>query len=213
MPREANTLSPAVAPALGTGEVYLGSHRGAERFFEGALDSVRILDDVLDVGQVAEAAIDGPPCSWGAQLSRNAVAAASGALNAQVPAGRVNDGHTAENRAVDLSMWLLPDNTTGWVELDLGRVSGVTSVRWLPTQSPNTQRRAGTQFEVAVSMTGSFNGEETVLANDTWDPAEDRSWRGVQVDTPLPGRFVRVWVDDWNGPGGGLNELDVRGIP
>ena len=52
-----------------------------------------------------------------------------------------------------------------------------------------------------------------MLATESWDPSDDRSWRGVQVDTPIPARFVRVWIDDWDGPGGGLNELEVWGVP
>lgn len=110
------------------------------------------------------------------------------------------------------SYWLLPDKTTGWIEIDLARDYAITKVRYLNTHNGSCRDRATKKFHIAVSASGEFSGEEVVVAEGEMPFTSSPVFQETILSNPVPGRYVRFYVDDYYEWGGGLNELEVYAL-
>lgn len=116
----------------------------------------------------------------------------------------VEDGNT---------YWLLADQRTGWVEVDLLERMAVVKVRWLNTHNGDCADRATRAYHVVLSPTGAFAGEETIIARGEVEFTTDPAFQEVVLPQPVEARYVRFYVDGYYGWGGGLNELQVYAHP
>ena len=106
--------------------------------------------------------------------------------------------------------WLLPDQQTGWVQIDLLRNYHIVKLRWLNTHNGRCgDDRATTNFHIALSQTGDFNGEDRIVYSGEMNFSQSPRFEEVILSPGVSARFVRFYVDDFYGKGGGLNELEV----
>ncbi|MBE2199699.1 MAG: discoidin domain-containing protein [Anaerolinea sp.] len=110
------------------------------------------------------------------------------------------------------SYWLLPDKTSGWVEIDLGHEYQIAKFRYLNTHNGNCADRATKNFHIAISSTGKFKGEEMVVIESEMPFSLSPTFQEVNLLNPISGRHVRFYVHDYYGWGGGLNELEVYAL-
>lgn len=107
------------------------------------------------------------------------------------------------------SYWLLPDKTTGWIEIDLAHNYALTKLRYLNTHNGLCADRGTKRFHIAVSNSGMFAGEEVVVAEGEMPFSTSPTFQETTLAEPIQGRYVRFYVDDYYEWGGGLNELEV----
>lgn len=106
--------------------------------------------------------------------------------------------------------WLLPDYETGWVQVDLLQNYSVVKLRWLNTFNGRCGgNRATTRFHIALSQTGVFGGEEQTVYAGTMTYSVSPAYGEIVLSQPSFARYVRFYVDEYYGFGGGLNELEV----
>ena len=106
--------------------------------------------------------------------------------------------------------WLLPDGKTGWVQIDLQRSYDIVTLRWLNTYNGRCGGyRATTDFHIAISPTGDFRGEEQTAYSGQMSYSQSPIYEETALLPAVSARYVRFYVDDYYGLGGGLNELEV----
>ena len=106
--------------------------------------------------------------------------------------------------------WLLPDQQTGWVQVDLLQNYNIVKLRWLNTYNGRCNGgRATTSFHIALSQTGVFNGEDQTVYSGTMTYSPSPTFEETVLSQSRLARYVRFYVDDYYGAGGGLNELEV----
>ncbi len=120
----------------------------------------------------------------------------------------VTDGSYFEE---SVDYWLLPSYTTGWVEVDLGKIYDLTKLRWLNTHNDGADDRATTDWRMEISVDGETytplaSGSEEFSAVPTWVTISE-----VKYQTPVTARYVRLWVDGYYFRGGGVNEIEAYG--
>ncbi|MHB8181324.1 MAG: family 16 glycoside hydrolase, partial [Acidithiobacillus ferrivorans] len=117
--------------------------------------------------------------------------------------------------------WITPDNPSttnpSWVQVDLGAQFVVGRINLLPTHAGTLLNRATTAWHISVSNDGatwtdvargsSPAGMINVNGADGQIP-----WQQVKMAPSLV-RYVRFYVDGYFGYGGGLDELQVYGVP
>jgi len=131
------------------------------------------------------------------------------------PPGGIVDRRTDESGQCvggghNTQYWLLPDGETGWVQVDLLQNYSVIKLRWLNTFNGRCGGgRATTRFHIALSQTGTFGGEEQVIYEGVMAYSLSPAYGEVVLPQPVLARYVRFYVDEYYGYGGGLNELEV----
>lgn len=148
----------------------------------------------------------------GVNLARGRPALASASWNdSQYQAQHVTDGVTS-SRQSHVGYWLLPDQTAGWIDVDL-------AVPWSPTKGIRAQTIVlWNQHNSTYDDRGTSLADVTLLLNG------QRAWRKESIPLPWPpgtdGRQevplpavdfnqVRVDVRQWQGIGPGLAEVEV----
>ncbi len=118
----------------------------------------------------------------------------------------VNGGHNTQ-------YWLLPDGQIGWVQVDLLQNYDIVRIRWLNTYNGRCGGdRATTRFHIALSLTGAFREEAQIVYWGEMEYSPSPTYGEVILSPPVPARYVRFYVDEYYGWGGGLNELEVYAI-
>jgi hypothetical protein len=110
------------------------------------------------------------------------------------------------------SYWLLPDKSNGWIEIDLASDYAITKFRYLNTHNGSCGDRATKKFHIAVSNSGEFSGEEIIVAEGEMPFTFSPDFQETTLSNPVPGRYVRFYVDEYYEWGGGLNELEVYAL-
>jgi len=124
------------------------------------------------------------------------------------------DGQTVElhcDKATEdgNSYWLLPDHQTGWVQVDLQRPYKIAKLRWLNTHNGRCGDRATTKFHIALSKTGLFTGEETVIYDGIMPFTPSPQFEEFVLSAPIEAQYARFYVDEYHNWGGGLNEFEI----
>ena len=122
---------------------------------------------------------------------------------------RTNELHCSKGVEEGNSYWLLADKEVGWVEVDLEQYYLITQVRWLNTHNGACRDRATQRFSIALSRSGRFSGEEDLVYSGTMDFSASPDYQEYLLPLPITARYVRFYVEDYYGEGGGLNELEV----
>jgi len=105
--------------------------------------------------------------------------------------------------------WLLADHRTGWVQVDIQENLPIVRLKWLNTHNGDCADRATTKYHIALSQTGEFLGEESVVQNGEIEFTMDVKYEEIILSSPVTARYVRFYVDEYYDWGGGLNELQV----
>jgi hypothetical protein len=205
-----NTDSAGTEPATNSNDLYLGGFGPGSYNLDGAIDQVRVHAFALSSGEVSDLFEEPPACMPGDNLAPSGSASASQTYGPLYGATNVIDEDTNEDGS--RSYWILPNSTTGWVEVDLGSSIGITDILWANTHNQSNFDRATTDYEIAVSETGSFSGEETIVDSGTGSLEADLVFHSASLSTPVSGRYIRFYVDGYFGSGGGLNELQIFGV-
>jgi hypothetical protein len=139
--------------------------------------------------------------------------------------GSLYDAHDGGN------YWLLPNQTAGWLQIDLPQVFDIQVVRILNCNNGRANDRATKNFrleikdasdKVVYSTAGVLPFTSASSADSPTRPYE------VRVSTPVAGRTVKIFVDSWyptrtdptwpnpvidssddSNEGGGLNEVEI----
>ena len=112
-------------------------------------------------------------------------------------------GHTTQ-------YWLLPDQQTGWVQIDLLQNYNIVKLRWLNTYNGRCGgNRATITFHIALSQAGDFSGEDQTVYSGEMTYSQSPTYEEIILSPAVSARYVRFYVDDYYGMGGGLNELEV----
>ncbi|MCP4803882.1 MAG: hypothetical protein GY913_14315 [Proteobacteria bacterium] len=196
-----------------TDDVVLGEYGPLAGFeFNGALDHVRFQSAALTASDVADVYSDTEQCAVGENLAPTGTASASSEATTSLVAENVIDEDLSEATTSDTTYWLASRGTTGWVEVDLGSVVGVTQLRWANTHNGPSADLATDAYELAVSVTGAFDGEETIVDSGNGEIEDPLRFHQVDLTDPVAGQYVRFYVDGYHGSAGGLNELEIRGV-
>jgi hypothetical protein len=199
-------------PVTNTAAVHIGSYGGAALPFSGSLDQIRIFDLGLSTSEVVDLFGEGEACPLGDNLSAGAIATASTTLNPLFTAENTVDGDTTEAGEFDYTMWLTADGETGWVELDFGEVVGVLGVRWANTHNRTFNNRSTAAYRILASTNQGFDTEGVEIQSGTGTLETDLVFHTATPDTPVAARYLRIYVDGYDGLGGGINEIEVYGL-
>ncbi|HJN77020.1 MAG TPA: PKD domain-containing protein [Myxococcota bacterium] len=200
-------VSVGAASATNTDDLVIGEFGSATGFeYEGLIDHLRFVPLSSTAAEVSAMYSEGEQCAISDDL------APDGSASASADFGTYIDEATDEDDSTNVTYWLLPASTTGYVEVDLGEVVGVTRIRWLNTHNATAYTAAAEDFEIHVSTTGDFDGEETIVETGSDDLEDDLRHHQVDLSDPVPGRYVRFYVDSYHELRGGLNELEIYGL-
>jgi hypothetical protein len=102
--------------------------------------------------------------------------------------GNVTDGSYLEE---EIDYWLLPDYSTGWIKVDLGKVYELNKIRWLNTHNNSGNDRATTDWRLEISDDGS---NYTEIAGGTEVFSADPSWvvAHSEGEEPVAARYLRL---------------------
>ena len=200
-------LAVSVGPVANTEDLLLGDG------FNGQLDGFR-LNKGNSVALAGADALrtEGELCLPSANLGGGATATASASASTNYGPSALLDGDTSEDDNADETYWLLPQGTTGYIDVDLGEVYGLTTLRWANTHHGPRYTQATEDYEILVSTTGAFTGEEELFDYGSGDMETELMFHQVESASPVPGRYIRITVDSYHSMGGGLNELEVYGL-
>jgi hypothetical protein len=199
-------------PATSTDDLSIGSYYGVGGTFGGEIDQLRMYDSALSSSQISDLFDEGEACAIGDNLAVGASVRASSTLNPLFAVENVVDGDTAEDEVIDYTMWLLNNGQTGWVELDFGEVIGIMEVRWANTHNRNRYDRATTDYRIEASPTGAFEADAVPIASGTGTMETDLRFHYAVPATPVAARYLRIFIDDYDDLGGGINEIEVYGL-
>lgn len=178
----------------------------------GAIDNVRVRPEALSAAEVAALYTETEPCAVSDNLALSGTVTASSSASSNYDGKKVIDGDTDEDAFADQTYWLLPASRTGYVTLDLGALVGITRIRWVNTHHGPRYSYATNAYTIAVSDTGSFAGEETVISSDNGDLETVLRYHQLDLSAPATARYVRFTVGSYHSLGGGINELEVYGL-
>jgi hypothetical protein len=150
--------------------------------------------------------------------------------NPLVGAGKVLDGSLYDAREGG-NYWLLPNETPGWVQIDLRDVFNIEVVRILNCNNGHGNDRATKDFRLEIkdpsdtvvySAGGVLPFTSASSADSPTRPYE------IRLGKPVAGRTVKIFVDSWyptrtdpawpypvldssddHNEGGGLNEVEI----
>ena len=209
-----SSLAVTAAPSANTEDLVLGMDLSTgDSGYNGMLDGFRIQKGSSVALNGANALrTEGEACLPSSNLGSGATASASASASVNYAPDRIIDGSTDEDDYSDETYWLLPQATTGYVELDLGDVYGITMLRWVNTHHGPRYNRATEDYEILISTTGAFAGEEESFTSGSVALETDLLFHQTDSSTPVAGQYVRFSVDAYHSLGGGLNELEVYGL-
>lgn len=120
--------------------------------------------------------------------------------------GRLNDMGTPGN----WSFWLLDNNVSGWVTIDLGKPEVVSKLEIQNTHNRGHNDRAAKKVSVKISLDDSNYTQilatelpSTLNQNDSAIPIHLFEISKVRT------RYVRITLESFYGNGGGLNEVRI----
>lgn len=119
----------------------------------------------------------------------------------------ITDGDTTSNNA-----WSPVNGAGAWVVIDLGRQRDLYKVSvWCRNENHHDMFQ---QFQIQVSPTGQFNGEQTTVASELdWDDTRYPQNRPLHyVFAPTTGRYVRILAADSGQPPVYVEEIEVFGL-
>ncbi len=203
-----------VAAATNTDDLYFGGYQGVSGYeWTGDLDHFRFDDkDAWTAAEVSAAYTADEQCLISDNLAASGSATASSQASANYAADSVIDGDMAEDDYSDESYWLMTASATGWVEVDLGGMVGVTRLRWVNTHHGPRYTAGAEDFEIYASTTGAFTGEEELVSSGTGDLETDLRYHQIDLTSPVPATYLRFYVDSYHSLYGGLNELEIYGV-
>lgn len=201
--------SPAV-PATNDGPLTVGSYAGTDAFYTGDLDQVRIRDGAVAASDIPDLATEA--CALSANLAAPGAATASTTLTSTYGARKVIDGYTDEESIGAATMWLTAEGTTGYVEIDLGATRTLAQIRWCNTHGGTAFDRATTAWSIQASSERRFKGEQVEIARGTGTLETTLAFHAEEVRPAVRARYVRFYVEGFDGPGGGVNEIQVLGF-
>jgi hypothetical protein len=178
----------------------------------GAIDNVRVRAEALSAAEVASLYTESEPCAVSDNLALTGTVTASSSASSNYDGKKIIDGNTAEDSYSDQTYWLLPASRTGYVTVDLGGLVGVTRIRWVNTHHGPRYSYATNAYTIAVSDTGSFAGEETLLTSDNGELETTLRYHQLDLSAPATARYVRFTVGSYHSLGGGINELEIYGL-
>lgn len=108
--------------------------------------------------------------------------------------------------------WLLPDRSTGWVQVDLQQNYCIVKLRWLNTHNGICGDRATTRLRIAVSTSGRYEGEEQTVYSGSMAFSRTPAFQEFLLPPTVVARYVRFYVEDYYNWGGGLNEVEVYAL-
>jgi hypothetical protein len=205
------TPTPGAIPATHTQDLAIGSFFGLGAAFDGEIDQLRVYDHALSASAVVDLFSGGEACPIGDNLALLGTASASSTLNPLFSPANTIDDETLELAEVHYTMWLGENDTSAWVELDLGDVVGVIRVRWSNTHNRTFMNRATTRYRIEASVTGNFSGEASTIATGTDSLSADLAFH-TEEGSPVAARYLRFYADEWEGLGPGVNEIQVFGL-
>lgn len=195
-----------------TADLGLGTVSGLGTTFDGAIDNVRLRQTALSAAEVAALATETEPCAVSGNLALAGSVTASGTSSVNYGPAKIIDGDMSEDDLNDRSYWLLPTNRTGYITLNLGSSAGITRLRWVNTHDGPRFDYATDAYEIAISPTGTFTGEETVVDSGNGALETELRYHQIDLSTPIVGQYVRITVGSFHAQGGGINELEVYGL-
>lgn len=148
----------------------------------------------------------------GKNLARDCPTIASGAFDERFHGDHVTDGITTSAFGSD-GYWLLPDHSTGWIEVDLALprpedYAGLTAEKVVVWNQHNAEAndRGAREFDLVLLL-----GDREVFRQkdvpSPWRPNEDTQ---MTIELPEIGfDRVRVEIDKFHGHSGGLAEVQV----
>jgi len=129
-------------------------------------------------------------------------ATASASSHPDAGPDNVTDGSCQES---GIDYWLLPDDATGWVEVDLEDIHDLSEIRWLNTHNDGYNDRATTSWRIEISEDG-IEYSEAGSGTESFSPTP--AWVVIPLEE-VAARYVRLYVDNYYNRGGGINELEV----
>ncbi|MHC1629950.1 MAG: discoidin domain-containing protein, partial [Methanoculleaceae archaeon] len=133
-------------------------------------------------------------------------AVASGSWGNPFTANRVTDGSITETEP---DYWLLPNNTIGWIRVDLLDPFFIDEIRWLNTHNSGSNDRGATDWRMMASKDGVGYTE---IASGTEEFSENPSWVVINgLPEEISYRYLRLLIDGYHNRGGGINEIEVVG--
>jgi hypothetical protein len=179
--------------------------------FKGDIDQFRMWSDVLTASEVDALYKEQEACTHSDNLAAAGVASATVAYNQAYRADKVIDGQVEETTS-SFSYWLTPDYTNGHVQVARTGRFGLTKVRFLNTHNASWLDRASSKYKIWASPNGLFAGEETEVTSGTGFIEQTGSWTSYTLNDPIEAKVIRFEILDYDGYGGGLNELQFFGL-
>jgi hypothetical protein len=207
-------VSVGVTADTNTDDLFFGGYELTSGFeWTGELDHFRFdKSDAWTAAEVAAAYTADEQCLISDNLAASGTATASSQASANYSADSVIDGDMAEDDYADETYWLMTASTTGWVEIDLGGMVGITRLRWVNTHHGPRYTAGAEDFEIYASTTGAFAGEEELVDSGTGDLETDLRYHQIDLTSPVPAQYLRFNVDSYHSLYGGLNELEIYGV-
>ena len=110
----------------------------------------------------------------------------------------------------NVGYWLLPNYTTGWVQIDLGSAKNIYAIIWQNTNNPNYNDRGTNAYSIYGSTSSTGIGSKTTSTLLTSGTAALGNFWNVEQTLPTSQfRYIRFYVDSYYGFGGGVNEIDI----
>lgn len=126
-------------------------------------------------------------------------AEASGSYNATFFPSRALDGDIT-------SEWLLPDRTSGWIDIEISPPRAVHVVRLMNARNVPYNDRATNQFRVESSFKGApLFGVDDAFAGFSTQPV----WREIRMDGQVVDH-IKVIVRSWHESGAGFAEITIE---
>ena len=121
-------------------------------------------------------------------------------LYGEFPASNLIDFKTEETMSY-ASQWLLPDDTAGNVQLKLSYPFEISAIRILNTCNREYKDRATKRVLVRL-----FNDKQLLWQKEA-NVESYPEWTRIPVDCDQPGNNLNIEILDYEGLGGGLNEV------
>ena len=101
------------------------------------------------------------------------------------------------------SYWLLPDNQTGHVEIELEKPSRLSEIQLLNTRNGKRNDRASHTLRIELIRNQKIVHSETLIAR------RYPYWTVITLDQPMKVDQLRIDIESFLGRGGGLNEVKL----
>ena len=179
---------------MGLDNLMKNPHNLREMAFRSWVPFVFLLGTVVVVWILPVA---GPPAHFGS------VKASSSYQGGEFPAANLHDYSTTESMAEN-NQWLLPDGTKGSVDFTLSYPTTVAELFVLNTRNRDYNDRQAIRLKATLFLDGERIWQEEFTVN----PYPD--WTRIPVTTSKLADRLILEVLDYEGLGGGLNEVRLR---